>query len=153
SQIVSHIQQTLKQFARFFLSVEQVPAGDQPKGAWYKNDFTARQSVHPAFLRQIAHHETIFHQLPFDSLDGVADTLICCGQKTDEWHCQKADVQRIGAIKLGECLSLLAIPTLAYLPVYLLSNLSPAAMMLALLASAFLNKFLRAIIRDPRHHF
>src|SRR5580704_250569 len=106
SQIVSHIQQALEQFARFFLSVEQVPAGDQPKGAWDKNSFTPGQSVHAAFLRPITQDETIFHQLPFDGLDRVADTFICCRQKADEWHCQQAGVQRIRTIKLSESLSL-----------------------------------------------
>src|ERR1044071_9351712 len=66
SQIVSNIQQALEQFARFFLSVEQVPTSDQPEGAWDKNAFTPRQSVHAAFLRPIAQDKAIFHQLAFD---------------------------------------------------------------------------------------
>jgi hypothetical protein len=60
SQVVSHLEQALEQFARFFLSVEQMPASDQPKGAWDKNTFTSRQSVHAAFLRPIAQDETIY---------------------------------------------------------------------------------------------
>src|SRR5580693_5365396 len=42
SQIVSHIQQTLEQFACFLLSSEQVPAGHQPERARDKNSFAAR---------------------------------------------------------------------------------------------------------------
>jgi hypothetical protein len=41
-QVVSHIKQALEQFARFFLSVEEVPAPDQPERTWEKNTFTPR---------------------------------------------------------------------------------------------------------------
>jgi hypothetical protein len=41
-QVVSHIKQALEQFARFFLSTEEVPASNQPERAWEKNTFTPR---------------------------------------------------------------------------------------------------------------
>src|SRR4029453_14211592 len=128
-----------------------MPASDQPKGAWDKNAFTPRQSVHAAFLRAITQDEAIFHQLPFDGLDGVVDTLICCRQKADERHCQQAGVQRIATVKLRDRLSLRVITPLSNPRVNLLSNLSPAGMMPPCRASAFLNKFHGAIKCHPCH--
>ena len=106
SQVVSHIEQALEQFTRFFLSVEEMPASDQPKRAWYENAFTPGQSVHAAFLRSITQDETIVHQLAFDRLNGVPNTFVCCRKKADERHREQARVQRIGTVILGKRFSL-----------------------------------------------
>src|SRR4029077_16775395 len=95
SKIVAHIEQPLEQFECFFFPAEQMPAIRQPKRAWKKYSFVARQSIHARFLRPIAQHETIVPQFAFNRLNRAANTFVSDWQKTAERHCKKARIQRI----------------------------------------------------------
>src|SRR6476646_6765699 len=139
SKIVTHIEQPLEQIACFFLAAEQMPAIRQPKRAWKKYSFVARQSIHARFLWPIAQHETIVHQFAFNCLNRAANTFVTNRQKTAERHCKKARVQRIGSINLCESFLLRVIAALANFSVNLIANFLPAIKVLISRATAVLD--------------
>src|SRR6476620_7529933 len=139
SKIIAHIEQPLEQLASFVFPAEQMPAIRQPKGAWKKYSFVARQSIHACFLWPIAQHETIVHQFAFNCLNRAANTFVSDRQKTGERHCKKARVQRIRPINLCERFLLRVIPALANFGVNLIASFLPAIEVLISRAAAVLD--------------
>src|SRR6266487_5080803 len=125
----------------------------EPKGARKKNAFATRQSINLFFLRSISKHEAILHKLAFNRLNSAAHTLISGRQKASHWHQEQTRVERVRPIKLRERFLARVVTAFADFRVDLIANFLPALEMFVCRAATFLNKFDRAIERDPGHHF
>src|SRR4051794_15837940 len=72
---------------------------DQPKAAAQESPLARRKAV-LGFLSVVAHHESVYEQVPLDGIDCAADARVIGGQEADARQQQKACIKLFAAIGL-----------------------------------------------------
>src|SRR5215210_8348072 len=74
---------------------------DQPEAADQERALAPGEAV-VSLVRTVAQDEAFFGQLLLDRLDGTYYPLVVVGQETDARDAQRAGVEHVGAVRLGE---------------------------------------------------
>src|SRR5262245_62902264 len=105
-EVVPKRKQALEQGVCRPATTDQRQVVHQPETAREEGSFARRKPIRGVLVRDVAHHESVAHQLPLNRVDGTHHARIGGGQKPDLWDEQQGGVELLGSVILRESVSL-----------------------------------------------
>src|SRR5215475_3450574 len=101
ADIIAQLEQAIEQRPRIMQSALQHIGINQPEAASQESPLARCKAV-LGFLGVVAHHESVYQQVPLDRIDCAADPRVIGGQKAGAWQQQKARIKLFAPIALHE---------------------------------------------------